>query len=145
MRSHGGAAGQEPLPFVPPTAVPTADGRRRPARSVDAPFITLGDELARARGWPAGTEVLVDPTRRPARADVVVVREDGVLVAGLVDQQFGRPVLRNDLGVVWIGLGADVVGVVTVVAPALDEMPPRSPPASECVALEANRSSRRPG
>ncbi len=82
--------------------------------------MALGGELARARGWPAGTEVLLDPARRPQWADVVVVRERGALVAGVVGRQFGRPVLRNDRGVIWIGLGAEVVGVVEVVAPVLD-------------------------
>jgi len=96
---------------------------RRP-RAADAPVaVRLGDELAVARGWPAGTEVVIDPSRRPVRGDVVLFRERGVLAAAAVDRQFGRPVLRNDRGVSWIGLGADVVGVVILVGQALCPLP----------------------
>lgn len=83
----------------------------------------LGEELLEARGWPAGTEALVDPTRRPARADVVVFRERGLLLAGIFHHQFGRPLVHNDRGVTWVGLGAEVIGVVVLVGPALDRMP----------------------
>jgi len=124
MRSHGEVAEQEALPFETP-ARPRVDGvRPAPAGPVRPFVVTLGDELAQARGWPAGTEVVVDPTRHPARADVVVASERGVMTAGVVDRQFGRPVIRNDRGVIWIGLGAEVVGVVTEVAPALHPVPP---------------------
>lgn len=125
MRSHGEVAGQEALPFETPAGPPRVDGVRPAPAGPDRPLVvTLGDELVRARGWPAGTEVVVDPMRRPARGDVVVARERGLLAAGVVDRQFGRSVIRNDRGVSWIGLGAEVVGVVTVVAPALHPAPP---------------------
>ncbi|KAA1416915.1 hypothetical protein F0U44_17160 [Nocardioides humilatus] len=121
MRSHGEVAGQESLPFDAPAGSPRPHQDRRVAADPDRPLtIRLGGELVRTRGWLAGTEVVLDPTRRPLRTDVVVAREKGVLVAGVVDRQFGRLVLRNDRGVIWIGLGAEIVGVVEVVAPVLD-------------------------
>ncbi len=124
MRSHGSPADQEPLPFVAPPRVAPPQGPRRVRVVADRPgVVRLGDELALVRGWPAGTEVNVDPARRPVREDVLVVREQGALTAGVFDRHFGRPVLRNDRGVSWIGLGAEVVGVVTLVSPPLDEMP----------------------
>jgi len=124
MRSHGSPADQEPLPFDVLPRVAPPQGPRRLRVVADRPgVVRLGDELALVRGWPAGTEVNVDPARRPVRGDVLVVREQGALTAGVFDRHFGRPVLRNDRGFSWIGLGAEVVGVVTLVSVPLDEMP----------------------
>jgi len=124
MRSHGSPGDQEPLPFIAPPRVAPSEGPRRVRAVADRPgVVRLGDELAVVRGWPAGTEVIVDPDRRPERGDVLVVREQDALTAGVFDRQFGRPVLRNDRGFSWIGLGAEVVGVVTLVSQPLDEMP----------------------
>lgn len=127
MRSGRSGVGEEPLPFElqpgpePPVKQP------RPPRAVGVPVaVRLGDELSVARGWPAGTEVVIDRSKRAVRGDVVLFRERGVLAAATIDRQFGRPVLRNDRGVSWIGLGADVVGVVVLVGQALCQLPPDS-------------------
>ncbi|WP_154402803.1 hypothetical protein [Nocardioides speluncae] len=125
MRSGRSGVGEEPLPFELEPGPERPAKQPRPPRAVRVPVaVRIGDELAVARGWPAGTEVVIDRSRRAVRGDVVLFRERGVLAAATVDRQFGRPVLRNDRGISWIGLGADVVGVVVLVGQALCQLPP---------------------
>ncbi|MCL2541840.1 MAG: hypothetical protein FWE71_05170 [Nocardioidaceae bacterium] len=120
MRSAGDVGiGQEPLPFDPPPAAPVGV-RRRPLAEPLRSSYRLGAELARSRGWPEGTELVVEPGRRPAPGDVVVVREQGAERAGVFQHRFGRPVLVSDRGVGWIGPQIEVLGVATLVAAALD-------------------------
>lgn len=124
MRSGRLGVGEEPLPFEVQPGPERPAELPRPPRAVGVPVaVRLGDELSVARGWPAGTEVVIDRSRRAVRGDVVLFRERGVLAAATVDRQFGRQVLRNDRGVSWIGLGADVVGVVVLVGQALCYLP----------------------
>lgn len=124
MRSGGLGVGEEPLPFEVQPGPERPAGRRRPSRAVrGSGAVRLGDELSVSRGWQAGTEVVIDRSRRAVRGDVVLFRERGELAAATVDRQFGRMVLRNDRGVSWIGLGADVVGVVVLVGQALCPLP----------------------
>lgn len=115
---------QECLPFEEPPRAP-APAVRRPAAAdpAQASSYRLGAELVTTRGWPAGTEVLVDGGRRPVRGDVVVVRERGRVGVGVFDRRFGRSVLVSDAGVGWIGPATEVLGVATVVGAALDGMP----------------------
>ncbi len=124
MRSTDSRGRQGVLPFAAPDPVPRPRDARRAPDPADQPVVVrLGDELARARSWPAGTEVVVVPIRRPERGDVLVVDERGRRRAGIFDRRFGRPVVCNDHGVAWIGPGSVVVGVVTQVGPPLDGMP----------------------
>jgi hypothetical protein len=115
-----------PLDVSLDAAPPTHRQQVRRPRSADGDGLVpvrLGAELARGRGWPAGTEVLVDPDRRPQQGDVVVVREGGRVSAGVLERRFGRNVLRNDRGTAWVAPATEVVGVVTQVGAALEGMP----------------------
>lgn len=129
MRSVS-VGGQDPLPFAAPersAADRPAPVRRRAAGRHDhdasPPSYRLGAELVVTRGWPAGTEVLVDPGLRPGRGDVVAVREQQRVRVGVFERRFGRSVLVTDQGVGWIGPAAEILGVVTMVGAALEGMP----------------------
>jgi hypothetical protein len=114
---------QQCLPFEEPRRE-TARGVRRGAGAAEPPpSYRLGAELVATRGWPAGTEIVVDRRLRPARGDVVAVREHGRVSVGVFDRRFGRSVLLSDRGVAWIGPATEVLGVATVVGAALDGMP----------------------
>lgn len=125
MRSVS-VGGQDPLPFAAPERsaidrpVPV---RRRAALEESPPAYRLGAELVATRGWPAGTEVLVDAALRPARGDVIAVREQQRVRVGVFERRFGRSVLVTDRGVGWIGPAAEILGVVTLVGAALEGMP----------------------
>lgn len=108
-------------------ALPFDDVEQRSARPVvrrmagrPQTSFRLGAELATTRGWPAGTEVRIDPSERPGRGDVVLVIEAGRRVAGVYERRFGREVLLSDRGVRWLGPGVEVLGVVTVAGAPLD-------------------------
>jgi hypothetical protein len=97
--------------------------RRPPVRRPAGPLRTtfrIGGELARLRGWPAGTEVRIEPGVRPGRGDVVLVIEAGRRGAGVYDRRFGREVLVSDRGVRWLGPGVEVLGIVIDAAAPLD-------------------------
>ncbi|GAA4823167.1 hypothetical protein ACFQ0K_16605 [Nocardioides caeni] len=126
MRSAStGASVQEQLPLGD---LPAADARDRPARGrvePERPRYRLSNDALASRGWPAGTELVVEEGRRAVRGDVALVREGARLRIGVLDVQFGRGVLRTDHGSVILGAGARHVGVVTqvVVGVPLDGMP----------------------
>jgi hypothetical protein len=133
MRSQRSSGdGQQRLPFdllpaEPGTATPARrrsgrSARSRPAGEEAFHYRLRGDELA-SRGWPAGTELLIDRSRRPRRGQVALVSEGGRLKIGVFDVQLGRAALRSDRGSVWIGASARVVGVVTTAGPPLAGMP----------------------
>lgn len=92
---------------------------RRPAGGPSTTF-RIGGELARLRGWPAGTEVRIEPGARPGRGDVVLAIEDARRAAGVYDRRFGREVLVSDRGVRWLGPGVEVLGVVVDAAEPLE-------------------------
>ncbi|MFC5730584.1 MULTISPECIES: hypothetical protein [Nocardioides] len=131
MRSKRGVGeGQECLPFdLPPTrSVGRPDEEVhepvRPPAAPDRVRLRLRTDALASRGWPAGTELLVEPAgRRPRRGDVVLTREGGRLKVGVFDLQLGRRVLRSDRGSTWLGASAEVVGVVTVAGAPLAGMP----------------------
>lgn len=126
MRSVS-VGGQEPLPFTAPERSERSSVRRRAVAEEPPPSYRLGSELVATRGWPAGTEVMVDPALRPGRGDVVAVREQHRVRVGVFDRRFGRSVLVTDRGVAWIAPTAELLGVVTLVGAALEGMPdPRS-------------------
>lgn len=81
-----------------------------------------GSEFA-SRGWPPGTELLVDPRRRAQRGDVVLARHAGDVRVGVYGSEAGRIALRSDLGSVWLTSAAQVIGVVTIAEPPLHGMP----------------------
>lgn len=115
MRSKAGdRAGQGELPLEVAAAP-----RRTPSarRAADRPVRHRLE--AAACGWPAGTELVAEPGRRPERGDAVLVREGGRTLVGTYRVRFGRPFLVADREAVWLGPAADVLGVVTVVAPPL--------------------------
>jgi hypothetical protein len=139
VRSKRGVGeGQECLPFDLPPAPSAGESAgeaveqsgdevhepvRRPAEPERIRLRLRTDALA-SRGWPAGTELLVEPTgRRPQRGDVILAREGGRLKVGVFDLQLGRRVLRSDRGATWLGASAEVVGVVTVAGAPLAGMP----------------------
>jgi hypothetical protein len=130
MRSeHGSADPQERLPLElgSPTAVGerTVRSRRRVPRAAESGLLRyrLPDDALASRGWPAGTELLVAPGRRPRRGQVALVREGGRLKVGVFEVQLGRAALRSDRGSVWIGASAEYVGVVTLAGAPLAGMP----------------------
>jgi len=124
MRSvRGGGAAQESLPLDLPA--PARRPRPKPAaRAEDEPLrIRLRNDALASRGWPAGTELLVDTARRPRRGEVALVREGGRLRIGVLEVQFGRSALRTDHGASLVGSSARMVGVVTVASAPLAGMP----------------------
>lgn len=128
MRSETRAASEQevlPLALGPTTpGAAVADRTRSASDPADEPrTLRIGDELVGSRGWPSGTEVVVDRSRRPGRGDVVAVRAGDRMTVGIFDRVFGRPVLRTDHGPAWLGPGARLLGVVVVVGAALDGMP----------------------
>lgn len=76
-----------------------------------------------SRGWPAGTELLIDVNRTPQRGDVVLARHGGMLRAGELSHEVGRLAVRSDHGSIWLESAAQVVGVVRVAEPPLHGMP----------------------
>jgi hypothetical protein len=127
MRSAHRSEGQDYLPFDLPPGDPVPDDRaaavRRPA-GPDRLRLRLRTDALASRGWPASTELLVEPGgRRPRRGDVVLAREGGRLKVGVFDLQLGRRVLRSDHGSVLLGASAELVGVVTVASAPLAGMP----------------------
>lgn len=119
---------QDYLPFDVLSPASTDDHPERVRRPRDLPpvdrnrFRLRNDALA-SHGWPAGTELLVDPGRRPRRGQVALVSEGGRLKIGIFDLQLGRGVLRTDRGSVWLGASARFVGVVTLVGAPFEGMP----------------------
>lgn len=115
-----------------PLDLASADGPDHPSPSARRPrpppptegnrFRLRNDALA-SHGWPAGTELLVDPDRRPRRGQVALVTEGGRLKIGVFDLQLGRGVLRTDRGSAWLGASARFVGVVTLVGAPFEGMP----------------------
>jgi hypothetical protein len=104
-----------PLALAP---APRGAVRRRGLAARRTTF-RIGAELSAARGWPAGTEVRIDPEARPGRGDVVLVVAGPRRVAGTFERRFGRSVLVNDRGVTWLGPDVEVLGVVVAAAPPL--------------------------
>jgi hypothetical protein len=80
------------------------------------------DDLA-SLGYPAGTELVVDPGRLPRRGQLLLVREGGRLKIGVFEVELGRAVLRSDLGSTWLGSSVEFVGVATLAGAPLDGMP----------------------
>lgn len=129
MRSHRRVAdAQDPLPMDLPAE---PQQRRRPQATEE---IIAGQALADAssspagprrpllhrmssdalasRGWPPGTELLIDPERRPQRGDVALVIDRGRRIVGVFGLQLGRLALHTDAGAHWLGPTAEVLGVV---------------------------------
>lgn len=139
MRSERRVRAEHPmLPFdlAPDAPRPAERAAPRSARASSTPEVDedrmrcrLRNDAFASRGWPAGTELLVDVRRRPQRGEVALVREGGRLKIGVLERQLGRSALRTDHGTVWLGSTARFVGVVTLVGATLDGMPDL-PPAS---------------
>ncbi|MFS3130608.1 hypothetical protein ACLM5J_19560 [Nocardioides sp. Bht2] len=87
-------------------------------------FRLEGTEFS-SRGWPPGTELLLDTRLRPKRGDVVVAQHGAALRVGVFGSEAGRLAVRNDLGSVWLSSARDVLGVVTIAEPPLHGMPLR--------------------
>ncbi|TIC81521.1 hypothetical protein E8D34_17725 [Nocardioides sp. GY 10113] len=125
MRSSPREPGQDRLPFdVAPPVDPVPAPRRAvraaaPARGADlVRHLVVGDGLA-SRGWPAGTELLIDPRRRPRRGEPALARVTERDVVGVFDLELGRAALRTDRGSVWLTSAAQIVGAVVLAAPPL--------------------------
>jgi hypothetical protein len=84
----------------------------------------LGSDALASHGLPAGTEVIIDPTRTPRRGDVVFARIRGRLRVGVLGTQLGRSVLRSDTESYWIDHTTDVWGVAIAADPPLDGVLP---------------------
>ena len=129
MRSeHGSADLQERLPLELGSTTPAGERSARasrPRRNAEAGLLRyrLRSDALASRGWPAGTELLIAPGRRPRRGQVALVREGGRLKVGVFEVQLGRAALRSDRGSVWIGASAEYVGVVTLAGAPLAGMP----------------------
>ena len=120
---------QEELPLELEAGVPHSEEvGARPARRArpeveSAPRYRLRNDALASHGCPSGTEIHVDPQRRPARGDIALVTEGGRLKVGVLEVELGRRVLRTDHGSTWLGAGARYVGVVTLVGAPLAGMP----------------------
>ncbi|MEQ6903454.1 hypothetical protein [Nocardioides sp. YIM 152588] len=129
MRSSADPGEQGCLPFdLPtdaprdaPTDLPTASRTGTPAGGLLRHWLAT-DALA-SRGWPAGTELLVDPARRPRRGEVALARHGDREVVGVFGLELGRTALRHDRGSVWLTSAAQVVGVVVMAGPPLAGLP----------------------
>ena len=116
-----GVVEESVLPFgVPETAeAPTRRGRRRAGRGTE--FVhRLGSDALASHGLPAGTQLVVDTTRRPRRGQILFVRMQGRLRVGVLDIQFGRSVLRSDHGTLWLDPAAEIWGVAVAADLPLD-------------------------
>lgn len=92
-------------------------------RSQPTSWFRLDGPEFTSRGWPPGTELLLDSRRRPQRGDIVVAEQGSALRIGVFGSQAGRLALRNDLGSIWLTSARQVVGVVTIAEPPLQGMP----------------------
>lgn len=109
-----------------------ADDAARPRRTrarVDAQWQAhevRGEEFL-SRGWGAGTLLYYAPASRAERGAIAVVRTGEQALVGEVVAELGRPALRTDHGVVWLGPHTQVVGVVRMVEPPLLNAPLKTP------------------
>ncbi|HEY9565848.1 MAG TPA: hypothetical protein VIR30_18940 [Nocardioides sp.] len=83
------------------------------------------DDALASLGWPAGTELVLEPCTTPQRGQVVLARDGSQERIGIFEVQLGRVALRTDHGSVWIGRASQVVGAVTVAGAPLTGMPQR--------------------
>ncbi|GGD31067.1 hypothetical protein [Nocardioides daphniae] len=114
--------GQAPL-WEGPADEPARPARARRAGSVELrETVVEGDEFL-SRGWASGTVLHYEPSRRADRGALAVVRLGERLVAGEFGLERGRPVLRTDLGALWLGPHTHVVGVVRIAEPPLPGIP----------------------
>ncbi|WP_370249684.1 hypothetical protein [Nocardioides sp.] len=135
MRSHrGGCADQGVLPFdVAPDPAAAPLPRRRPAsralpeaeRQVRR---RLRSDAFGSRGWPAGTELLIDLDRTPREGELALARDRGRLQIGVLERRLGRWALLSDHGTTWLSNAARYVGTVIEISPPLAGMP-SDPPA----------------
>lgn len=86
-------------------------------------MLTVQGEEFLSRGWAAGTVLHYEPATRAERGSLAVVRLGEREVAGEFGLERGRPVLRTDLGTVWLGPHVRVVGVVRIAEPPLPGIP----------------------
>src|SRR3546814_8634992 len=78
MRSESvGRRGQECLPFDPPPRTLSASPPERPAPVVGEGAIRhrMVDDALASLGWPAGTELVLEPCTTPQRGQVVLARD----------------------------------------------------------------------
>ncbi|MDT0201677.1 hypothetical protein [Nocardioides sp. AE5] len=116
MRSEHGEQASLPIHVEPACAPPP----RRTATPVDGALRhRLEDDALASLGWPAGTELLLDPSRRPRRGEVVLAMDGVRRRVGIFEVQLGRAALRTDHGSVWIGRTDRVLGVVRVASAPL--------------------------
>ncbi|HWI44330.1 MAG TPA: hypothetical protein VNS81_11985 [Nocardioides sp.] len=134
MRSARASEDQQCLPFEVPPRAPTARGpearagaRTTPAAEDAWMRCRLRNDALASRGWPSGTELLIDPDRRPQRGEVALAREGSRLRIGVMDVCRGRVALHNDHGVAWLASTARLVGVVVVASAPLAGMPAPPP------------------
>lgn len=117
MRSDRRGVQDAELPIELPDPAPE---RRRAQRwtAVGAPtpgahlLHRLGSDVLASRGWPRGTELLVERGRRPQRGEVALVVDGGRRVVGELGLELGRVALRTDRGWRWLGPQAEYLGVV---------------------------------
>jgi hypothetical protein len=134
MRSARASEDQHCLPFE---VVPRAPAERRPGARGEGPAspaaedawlrCRLRNDALASRGWPSGTELLIDPDRRPQRGEVALAREGSRLRIGVMDVCRGRVALQTDHGVAWLASTARLVGVVVVASAPLAGMPAPPP------------------
>lgn len=93
----------------------------------------MADDSLAERGWPTGTEVVVDPARRSRRGEMVLACDGGLLRVGVLALELGRPALRTDAGVHWLSAGVEFLGVVVDAESPLAGMPAPSGSGSSAV------------
>ncbi len=110
-------------------AVEKPRGRRGPGPRVGSGLLLhrLDDDALAVRGWPCGTEVLVDLGRRPCRGEMVLARDGGRLRVGILTPAHGRPALRAGQQVHWLSAHVQYLGVVVSAEPPLAGMPAPRP------------------
>lgn len=135
MRSHrDGCADREVeqgvLPFDVAVAAPPPS-RRRPRSGEDAAGEgrqvrrRLRNDAFASRGWPAGTELLIDLDRWPEEGELALARDRGRLQLGVLERRLGRWALLSDHGTAWLTNAARYVGTVVEISAPLAGMPAR--------------------
>lgn len=113
--------GQAPLWEEPDEPVRRSRrGRRKAVELLE--HVVEGDEFL-SRGWASGTVLHYEPVTRVDRGALALVQLGERRVAGEFGLERGRPVLRTDLGTVWLGPHTQVVGVVRIAEPPLPGVP----------------------
>lgn len=84
----------------------------------------LGSDALASLGFPVGTQMIVDTTRKPRRGQILFVRTQGRLKVGVLEVQFGRSVLRSDHGAFWLDPAIEIWGVAIAADPPIEGLFP---------------------